>query len=179
MAISHIGHQDIRSLLAAVGKAEHAGWRAMSFTYDSAKNHYVAFLEAPKGRGPVGPLGCALGQQELPVDPHSDPKVTTLPGDLSAGDECRMKGGAHCILQSNGHGSFRSQVMTKYTHTKDVWHHTMLVRYVDGTYAVVWYGDGPEMSEMDHPIWHDLNADFTFDASKFFIITHMSWLGCA
>jgi hypothetical protein len=86
---------------------------------------------------------------------------------------------ASFIFYDNGMAEFKSQVMTTFTHTKDVWHQRFVVTLSNGTSPLQWSFDGPEMSEQDNPIWYDFNVPGTSYAQGFFsTIQKLTWYGC-
>src|SRR5258708_5991236 len=75
---------------------------------------------------------CHLSDQvEISVDIHASAKVFTLGRDLGAGD-CHLVDGI-LTFNPNGNGTFRSNVKTDFTHTKDVYHIALVVKLFDGS----------------------------------------------
>lgn len=98
--------------------------------------------------------------------PATGQPQVTIP-DWKLGD-CELKNAALHI--SGNFVILNAQVATHHTHTHDVWHMTVDVFTRDNQnpskIIVLATGkfDGPQMSEQDHPLFHQWDARFQFNA---------------
>jgi hypothetical protein len=83
--------------------------------------------------------------------------------------DCELK---NALITFRKHrGVFTAQVCTHFTHTKDVWHFRIQLFTGNPTdkntqsirFDKSW--DGPEMSELDNPLFHAWREEFTIDPS--------------
>jgi hypothetical protein len=115
---------------------------------------------------------CHSGKQVVPfAQANATTKIATF-SDWHEGD-CEMQG-ASITLHRDGTGLFHSQVCTHFTHSKDIWHfYVELAADANAPVFLTEYTwNGPQMSEQDHPLFHDWPVSFrlpggTFDQIKF------------
>ena len=98
-----------------------------------------------------------------PAEPPPQTKSLSW-GHMSAGD-CEMQA-ATVTFDSNGAGTFTSQVKTDHTHSGDVWHATITAENASGQglFGLPTF-DSMRMDD-NHP-WYSWSVDFQYDPANF------------
>ena len=110
---------------------------------------------------------CHSGKQVATFQQANAKTKIAVFSDWCEGD-CEMRA-AILTLNSNGTGTFASQVCTHFTHSKDIWHFyvELAVSPISSTYLTTYSWDGPKMSEQDHPLYHAWQVAFHIPTGTF------------
>lgn len=121
---------------------------------------------------------CQSGKQVIAFKQLNATTKVAVFNDWHEGD-CEMQG-ARLTLQSNGSGSFQSQVCTHFTHSKDIWHFyvELAADAQSSTFLTVYTWDGPKMSEQDRPLFHPWQVNFSLPGGDFTRVLYARATSC-